>query len=130
MAIAVDSLVRVGEEFLTALAERDFARLERSLTPDVRVRELKPPGLAERPSSSAVSDAFRGWFGSAAEFEVLAAEAERLSDRLHIAYRLRVDDHPMRPGSGRQVVEQHLFCTVDAGRIAAADLLCSGFRPD
>jgi hypothetical protein len=27
------------------------------------------------------------------------------------------------------VVEHHLMCTVGDGRIACADLLCSGFRP-
>jgi hypothetical protein len=27
------------------------------------------------------------------------------------------------------VVQQELFCTLDDGKIAAADLLCSGFLP-
>jgi hypothetical protein len=35
-----------------------------------------------------------------------------------------------RPGDPWKVIEQHLFCALDEGRITALDLVCSGFRPD
>jgi len=34
------------------------------------------------------------------------------------------------PGDPWKIVEQHLFCALDDGRITALDLVCSGFRPD
>jgi hypothetical protein len=35
-----------------------------------------------------------------------------------------------RRGDPWKVIEQHLFCALDEGRITALDLVCSGFRPD
>jgi hypothetical protein len=35
-----------------------------------------------------------------------------------------------KPGDLRKIVEQHLLCAFDDGRITALDLVCSGFRPD
>ena len=125
----MDELTAVGATFVDALAERDFAGVERCLAPNVRLRSLKPPGPAEDNGSGAVVDALRSWFGTAEEFKVLDTVAERLADRVHVSYRFLLGDHPFNPGSGPQAIEQHLFCAVENGRIAAADMLCSGFRP-
>jgi hypothetical protein len=38
-----------GAGLIAALAERDFRRLARTLTPEVRMRALIPPGFIEPP---------------------------------------------------------------------------------
>jgi TusA-related sulfurtransferase len=114
-----------GEAFLTAVATRDFGRLEACFHPEVRFRALAPSRLYEAAGAAAATGYLRRWFGDADAFEVQKAEVDELADRLRLGYRLRLHDK-----DGWQVIEQHAFCDVRAGRIAALDLLCSGFRPE
>lgn len=116
----------LGAEFVAGLAARDFPRLRGTLAPDARLRALIPPGPVEVTGADAVAAKFGTWFGSAERLELVRADGDVVADRLHVTYRLRVK----RPDDGWKLVEQHLLCTVDQGRIAALDLLCSGFRPD
>ena len=65
------------------------------------------------------------------EREILAMlssglSTRNLADRLHVSYRLRV----IRPGKPWSLVQQHLLCAHDDGRITALDLVCTGFRPE
>jgi hypothetical protein len=90
------------------------------------MRALIPPGPIELSGAEAAAAKFSSWFGDAEEIEVVASGSDALADRLHVFYRLRVEDPP---GTWK-LVEQHLVCTIDAERIAALDLLCTGFRPD
>ena len=115
-----------GKTFVTALAERDYSRLAETLTPDVRMRALIPPGPIEISGPDAVSAKFSSWFGDAEEFELVSSGGEAIADRVHVYYRLRV----RKPGDVWKLVEQHLLCALDGDRIAALDLVCSGFRPD
>jgi hypothetical protein len=112
--------------FVAALAERDFGRLVGTLASDVRMRALIPPGSVEVSGAEATAEKFAGWFGAAEGFELVHSGSDAVGDRVHLFYRLRVK----RPGNQWQLVEQHLFCVLDGGRIAALDLLCSGFRPE
>ena len=69
---------------------------------------------------------FLGWFGDARELEVQSLLVEPIADRTSVRYQVR-----LRENGGWEVVEQQQFLDMDeAGRIAAIDLLCSGFRPD
>jgi hypothetical protein len=43
-----------------------------------------------------------------------------------VYYRLRV----RKPGDVWKLVEQHALCAFDGDRIAALDLVCTGFRPE
>jgi SnoaL-like domain len=115
-----------GGVLVAALAERDFPRLARVLAPDVRLRALLPPGLVEIAGADAAAARFSAWFGDAEELQVVCSGSEPFSDRLHVFYRLRVT----KPGNPPRLVEQHLLCGIDGGRIAALDLVCTGFRPD
>jgi hypothetical protein len=127
--MSTQAATSVGNEFLTALAERDFARLRRTLADRVRMRALIPTGPIELDGADAAAARFETWFGSpAAVLEVLNAASEPVGEVLHLTYRLQFDDHPMRPGDGPRVIEQHLFSSVEEGRIALIDLVCSGFR--
>jgi SnoaL-like domain len=115
-----------GTALVTALAQRDFPRFTDTLTPDLRMRALIPPGPFEVSGAEAAAAKFASWFADAEEFELLRSGSDTVADRLHVFYRLRVT----KPGHSRKIVEQHLLCAVDDDRINALDLVCTGFRPD
>jgi SnoaL-like domain len=115
-----------GATLVAALAERDFGRLACTLVPDVCMRALIPPGPVELSGAEAAAARFASWFGGSNGLELVHSGSDEVGDRLHVFYRLRVK----RPGDPWKLVEQHLFCAVDQGRITALDLVCSGFRPD
>ena len=115
-----------GDALVTALAQRDFARLADTLTADVRMRALIPPGPIELSGAENAAAKFSSWFGDAEEFELVRSGSDTVADRLHVFYRLRVK----KPGDLSKIVEQHLLCAVDDHRISALDLVCTGFRPE
>ena len=115
-----------GDALVTALAQRDFARLADTLTADVRMRALIPPGPIELSGAENAAAKFSSWFGDAEEFELVRSGSDTVADRLHVFYRLRVK----KPGDLSKIVEQHLLCTVDDHRISALDLVCTGFRSE
>ena len=125
MSTQRSSATDLGLALVTSLAQRDFRGLADTLTPDVRLRALIPPGLVEISGAEAAA-AFSAWFGDAEEFDLIRSGSDTVSDRLHVFYRLRVK----KPGDLRKIVEQHLLCAFDDDRITALDLVCSGFRPD
>jgi hypothetical protein len=116
----------LGTALITALAQRDFPRLANTLTPEVRMRALIPPGPVEVLGAEAVAAKFSSWFADAEELELVRSGSDTVADRLHVFYRLRLK----KPGDLRKIVEQHLLCAFDEDRITALDLVCSGFRPD
>jgi hypothetical protein len=115
-----------GAGLIAALAERDFRRLAGTLTPEVRMRALIPPGFIELTGAEDAAAKFSAWFGDAEEFELMRSGSDAVADRLHVFYRLRVK----KPGNVPRIVEQHLLCVLDADRIDSLDLVCTGFRPD
>jgi hypothetical protein len=119
------SATDLGAILVAALTARDFGRLARTLAPDVRMRALIPPGPVEVSGAEAAAAKFAFWFGEAKGLELVHSGSDEVGDRLHVFYRLRVK----RPGDLWKVIEQHLFCALDEGRITALDLVCSGFRP-
>jgi hypothetical protein len=120
------SATDLGTTFVTALTEKDFGRLADTLAPNVRMRALIPPGTVEVSGAGPAAARFATWFDESERLELIRSGSDEVADRLHIFYRLRVK----RPGDPWKVVEQHLFCVADGGRIAALDLVCSGLRPD
>ena len=120
------SATELGTGLVTALAQRDFPRLADTLTPDVRMRALIPPGPVDVSGAEAAAAKFSSWFGDAEEVELVRSGSDTVADRLHVFYRLRI----RKEGELSKVVEQHLLCTYDEDRITAFDLVCSGFRPD
>jgi hypothetical protein len=116
----------LATELVTALAKRDFSRLANTLTPDVRMRALIPPGPIEISGAEAAAAKFSSWFADAEELELIRSGSDTVADRLHVFYRLRV----RKPADLGKIVEQHLLCTLDDDRISAFDLVCTGFRPE
>jgi SnoaL-like domain len=126
MTVRRSSATELGDALVAALAERDFDRLAGTLAPDVHMRALIPPGPVELSGAEPASARFATWFGGSEGLELVRTGSDEIGDRLHVFYRLRVK----RPGDSWTVIEQHLFCALDEGRITALDLVCSGFRPD
>jgi hypothetical protein len=125
MSTQPSSATDPGAGFIAALAARDFPRLARTLTPDVCMRALIPPGLVEISGADAATAKFESWFGDAEEFGLIHSGIDTVADRLHVYYRL----HVRKPGNVPKLVEQHLLCTLDTDRINGLDLVCTGFRP-
>jgi hypothetical protein len=115
-----------GTALIAALAECDFPRLAGILTPEVRMRALIPPGPIEISGAEAAAAKFSTWFGNAETLELIRSGSDTVADRQHVFYRLRVK----KPGDIPKLVEQHLLCALEGGRINAIDLVCSRFRPD
>jgi hypothetical protein len=120
------SATDLGATFVAALTAKDFGRLAGTLAPDVRMRALIPPGIVELSGAGPAATRFATWFGESERLELVQSGTDELADRLHISYRLRVKN----PGSPWKIVEQHLFCATDGGRLAALDLVCSGLRAE
>jgi hypothetical protein len=116
----------LGDVFVTALVDGDTSRLAGTLAPHVQMRALIPPGPIEVLGAEAVAGKFATWFGSAERLELIQSVSEPVADRLHVSYRLRI----RRAGDPWNVVEQHLLCAHDGGRITTLDVVCSGFRPE
>jgi hypothetical protein len=115
----------LADMLVESLAEQDFDRLASTLSTNVRMRALIPPGPVELTGAEQAAARFASWFGRTNELELIRSGSEDVGDRLHVFYRLRVK----RPGDPWKIVEQHLFCALENGDVAALDLLCSGFRP-
>jgi ketosteroid isomerase-like protein len=115
----------LGSRFVEAVATQDGAALAECFVPDAEFRALIPPGLRERTGAVEAASLISQWFGDATDLRLLDSRSDEVGDRLHVSYRFT----GVEEGTAF-VVEQHLYCTVREGKIARADLLCSGFRPD
>jgi hypothetical protein len=116
-----------GSELLRALAARDFDRMPDCFEPAATMRAMLPSGPAEFHGATQIVENLRIWFGGADEFELLDGSVGEVAGRPHVTWRLRL--HPTPWGDDAwHVIEQHAY--LQAGeRIAAIDLLCSGFQP-
>jgi len=124
MSTPPSSATDPGAALIAALAERDFSRLAETLTPDVRMRALIPPGLVEVSGAESAAAKFSSWFGNAEAFELIRSCSDTVADRRHVFYRLRIK----KPGDAPKLVEQHLLCALEGDRISSFDLVCTGFR--
>jgi len=116
----------IAQRFVEAVMSNDRDAAVATLAPAVRFRQLIPRGPREIWGADEAVDVFLGWFGDARELEVQSLLVEPIADRTSVHYRVR-----LRENGGWEVIEQQQFLDMDeTGRIAAIDLLCSGFRPD
>jgi TusA-related sulfurtransferase len=114
-----------AERLVGAIAARDYTRLFGVLARDARFRYMIPSGPGQVAGAADVAAKYFEWFGDVVALEVQAVLVQRVSDRTSARYRFL-----LREGHDWEVVEQQAYLDVDAdGRVAAIDLLCSGFRP-
>jgi TusA-related sulfurtransferase len=114
-----------AKRLVEAIAARDFEAIAGALAPDARFRYLIPSGPSQIAGAATVAAKFVQWFGDADGFTVQSVRVEPLADRISARYRFL-----LRGQEGWELIEQQLYLDVDQdGRIAAIDLICSGFRP-
>jgi hypothetical protein len=119
----------VGGVFLEAFANRDYQQMAATLSPEVQLRAMLPPGPMDWEGPATVAEVFGSWFGSATDFELIDAAVGEVGGRLHLSWRVRVRPAPFGIGDGWHVIEQQAYA--DAGEtITSLDLLCSGFRAE
>ncbi len=120
-----DSAHDAAERLVGAIAARDYTRLFGVVAHDARLRYMIPSGPGQVAGAADVAAKYFEWFGDVDALEVQEVLVQRVSDRTSARYRFL-----LREGGAWEVVEQQAYLDVDAdGRIAAIDLLCSGFRP-
>jgi TusA-related sulfurtransferase len=118
--------VPMARRLVEAVMSKDRDAAVATLAPAVRFRHLIPRGTREIWGADEAVDVFLGWFGDPRQLEVQSLLVEPIADRTSVRYRVR-----LREASGWEVIEQQQYQDMDdEGRIAAIDLLCSGFRPD
>jgi ketosteroid isomerase-like protein len=116
--------ITLGQNLVSAVAARDADRLAACFADDAVLRALIPPGLRERAGAREAAELVHSWFADAEPLDLVDSEVEELSDRLHVRYRFEGTEE------GEEfVVEQHVFGTVERGKLMRADVICSGFRP-
>jgi TusA-related sulfurtransferase len=109
-----------------AVAARDRDGIVGALASDARFRYLVPSGPGEVVGAAAVAATFLGWFGDADALQVQSVRVEPLADRMLARYRFVLHEQ-----AGWEVIEQQMCLDLDEElRIAAIDLLCSGFLPN
>ena len=114
----------LGLRLVRAIAEQDEAALRECFATDAEFRALIPRGLRERSGAADAASLISQWFGDSTELHLLDSDNEEVGDRLRVSYRFAGVEE-----GEPYVVEQQLYCTVRDGKVARADLLCSGFRP-
>jgi len=113
----------LGARLIDAVAAQDATAIAACFADDVEFRALIPPGLRERSGAVETASLIAGWFADSTELGLVDATTDEVEDRLHIAYRFQGVEE-----GEPYLVEQHLYCSVEADGIKRADLLCSGFR--
>ncbi len=118
----------LGRRLARAIADKDEPALRGLLADDVDFRGLTPGRSWEASSPDEVVDiAFGHWFE---ESDRIVGdhidEGEPVGDTARVSYRFDIDNP-----DGTHVVEQQVYYRGDAeaGRIAYARVVCSGFRP-
>jgi ketosteroid isomerase-like protein len=112
----------VGLRLVAAIAAQDAAAIADCFSHEAEFRALTPYGVRERKGADETAALIAAWYSDSTVIDLVDARTDEVGGRLHLTYRFEgiEDGQPY-------VVQQHLFCTLDAGKIAAANLLCSGF---
>src|SRR5215831_1385159 len=121
------TMVTAGEHFARALAAKDSAALCALLADPVDFQALTPGRHWQATTGRQVADEiiFEHWFGAGAHILGLCSVSTgRVSQREHVAYRLRV-----RRSGGDHLVEQQAYYSTEGGRISWMRVLCSGYQP-
>lgn len=116
-----------GERFARALAAKDSGALCALLADPVDFQALTPGRHWQATTGRQVAEEiiFEHWFGAGADIlELCSVSTGRVSQREHVAYRMRV-----RRSGGDHLVEQQAYYSTEGGRITWMRVLCSGYQP-
>jgi hypothetical protein len=78
--------------------------------------------VRERAGADDVAALTAAWFGDSTVVDLVDTRTDEVGGRLQLTYRFEGVEE-----GEPYVVQQELVCTLDDGKIAVADLLCSGF---
>ena len=114
----------MASAYVNALGARDYETVRDLLAPQVRLRDLSPPGFTELTGVEEAMAYFGGFLDSFDEVALVEMDVYDVGTVTYARARIRF----ARSGSPERVLEQHHFLTVDEGRIVAIDELCSGLQ--
>lgn len=116
--------LRLGEEWIQAVVEKDFQRLSGLCQPDARSQVITPSRVQTLENAPGLARKVEQWFGACSSIQIEQSRVAMVGEKLAIFYRLSFveDGEPY-------TAEQQLFCTLHEGQIAQLNLLCSGFQP-
>jgi ketosteroid isomerase-like protein len=120
----MSSALDLASAYMNALGARDYEVVSDLLAPEVRLRDLSPPGFTELTGVEGAIGYLAGFLDSFDEVALVDSDVYDVGTMTYARARMRF----VRSGSPERVLEQHHFLTVDAGRIAAIDELCSGLQ--
>lgn len=111
-------------KLIGGILSADAGLISACLAQNARLRALIPPGPIERSGAVAAGELIASWFVDCDHVTLVNREVERISDRLHVSYRLDGTE------AGTDfTVQQQIYAEVIEGQMTDATLLCSGFRP-
>jgi hypothetical protein len=119
-------MVTAGEHFARALAAKDSAALCALLADPVDFQALTPGRHWQATTGRQVAEEIisEHWFGPGADIiELCSVSTGRVSQREHVAYRMRI-----RRSGGDHLVEQQAYYSTEGGRITWMRVLCSGYQ--
>jgi hypothetical protein len=116
----------LGVQFARALADKDFARINDLMDPNVDFRGMTPSRSWEATDSETlVTEVLAKWFEESDLIEAVdSMENDSFADRERVGYRFRI-----RNPDGLFLVEQQAYLSAQEGRINWMRVLCSGYRP-
>ena len=114
----------VGLRLVEAIAAQDATAIAECFSQEAEFRALTPNGLRERKGADEIAALIAAWYGDSTVIDLADSGTAEVGGRLYLTYRFEGIEEGQP-----YVVQQHLFFTLSDGKIAAADLLCSGFLP-
>ena len=115
---------QVADKLLQGVLTADAGLIGTCFAENARLRALIPPGLVERSGAAAAGELIASWFVDCDPVTLVNREVDRVSDRLHISYRLNGTE------AGTEfTVQQQIYAEVIDHHLTDVTLLCSGFRP-
>ena len=123
MKMENEQVLEMGEDWIAAITEGAFNRLEGFCQPEVTSTLLLPKRVMTLDNAVDLAAKYREWFGSCTDFRVEGSRVNRVGRRLGIFYRFRLWDD-----EAWYTIEQQVYCTLKDGRVERLHLLCSGFQ--
>jgi hypothetical protein len=115
--------LRLGEEWIQALIEKDFHRMSEVCQPDVTGLLITPSHVHTLEHAPDLTRSVEQWFGACDSIQKEQSRVAMVGKKLAVFYRLALQEN-----GETYTMEQQMYCTLRDGRIAQLNLLCSGFQ--
>jgi len=116
--------IDTAQPYLNALVAQDFEGLSNLFHAQAKFKALVPSGFRES-SGPGATKYLRAWLGDAEAIELRRSSVGNIGDRTIVEFRLSI-----RESGAWSASEQRIVFSMRDGKIAAMDLLCSGFWPE